>query len=263
MREADAVDGLDRRPDHPQALDLAEREVALEVGDLEQRSGRSSDSLVVLQRGHGVGQVATDLAVGQPRRRSPLGQLGPARVALDLRLELAARVERAARRQVEQAGRRALDRLELGEVLASARASTGAGRRCRASTAGRARSLASPFSTPRPAYITRMSSAVSATTARSCVMRMTAEPNSFWRSLTRSRICACTVTSSAVVGSSAMSSFGLLTRPRAIIARWRMPPENSWGYWLARRCGLGMPTRSSISTARFCATCLLTLLCAR
>ena len=44
-----------------------------------------------------------------------------------------------------------------------------------------------------------------------------------------SRICACTVTSSAVVGSSAISSFGSLMSAIAIITRWRMPPENSCG----------------------------------
>ena len=50
----------------------------------------------------------------------------------------------------------------------------------------------------------------------------------------RSRICACTVTSSAVVGSSAMSRRGSLTRAMAIMARCRMPPENSCGYWSIR-----------------------------
>ena len=51
-------------------------------------------------------------------------------------------------------------------------------------------------------------------------------------SLTRpsvSSTCACTVTSSAVVGSSAMISSGSLMIDMAIIARWRMPPENSCG----------------------------------
>ena len=33
--------------------------------------------------------------------------------------------------------------------------------------------------------------------------------------------------------------------PMAIIARCRMPPENSWGYCLARRWGLVIPTASS------------------
>ena len=42
-----------------------------------------------------------------------------------------------------------------------------------------------------------------------------------------SRIWAWIVTSSAVVGSSAMSSSGLVERAIAIITRWRMPPD-SW-----------------------------------
>ena len=41
------------------------------------------------------------------------------------------------------------------------------------------------------------------------------------------RICACTVTSSAVVGSSAMRRSGSLASAMAIITRWRWPPE-SW-----------------------------------
>ena len=44
-----------------------------------------------------------------------------------------------------------------------------------------------------------------------------------------SRICAWTVTSSAVVGSSAISSSGSMTSAIAIITRWRMPPESSCG----------------------------------
>ena len=40
---------------------------------------------------------------------------------------------------------------------------------------------------------------------------------------------ACTVTSSAVVGSSAISSVGLRAMAMAIMARWRMPPENWCG----------------------------------
>ena len=53
-----------------------------------------------------------------------------------------------------------------------------------------------------------------------------------------SRIWACTVTSRAVVGSSAISTSGSLAIAIAIIARWRMPPENSCGYWRARVVGL-------------------------
>ena len=58
-------------------------------------------------------------------------------------------------------------------------------------------------------------------------------------SRSRSRICACTVTSSAVVGSSAMSSCGRQTSAIAIITRWRMPPENSCGYWSSRADRVG------------------------
>ena len=52
---------------------------------------------------------------------------------------------------------------------------------------------------------------------------------SAWISASRRRICAWTVTSSAVVGSSAMSTSGSIARAAAIITRWRMPPENWCG----------------------------------
>ncbi len=65
----------------------------------------------------------------------------------------------------------------------------------------------------------------------------------------RSRICDCTVTSRAVVGSSANSSDGPQARAMAIITRWRMPPDNSWGYWLRRRPASGMRTSLSSRSA--------------
>ena len=77
--------------------------------------------------------------------------------------------------------------------------------------------------------MTAMSSVTSATTPRSWVIMITAVPVSACSRSISSRICACTVTSSAVVGSSAISSFGSLISAMAIIARWRMPPENSCG----------------------------------
>jgi hypothetical protein len=43
------------------------------------------------------------------------------------------------------------------------------------------------------------------------------------------RICFCTVTSSAVVGSSATISFGSAAKAEAIRMRWRMPPDSSCG----------------------------------
>ncbi len=71
--------------------------------------------------------------------------------------------------------------------------------------------------------------ASSATTPRSCVMRMIAVPVSSRSCRMSSRICAWIVTSSAVVGSSAMSSRGRHASAIAIIARWRMPPESLCG----------------------------------
>ena len=55
----------------------------------------------------------------------------------------------------------------------------------------------------------------------------------------RSRICAWIVTSSAVVGSSAIRSFGLQASAMAIITRWRMPPESWCGYSLSAPPRLG------------------------
>ncbi len=81
-------------------------------------------------------------------------------------------------------------------------------------------------------------------------------PSRSWRLLSSSRICACTVTSSAVVGSSAISSLGSLASAIAIITRWRMPPENSCGYWSTRRSGSGIPTIVSSSTTRLRASAL-------
>ena len=80
-------------------------------------------------------------------------------------------------------------------------------------------------STTRPAYITTTASQLSATTPRSWVMSMTAMPALGLQPLSSSRICAWIVTSSAVVGSSAMSSSGLHASAMAIITRWRMPPR--------------------------------------
>src|SRR2546429_626830 len=78
-------------------------------------------------------------------------------------------------------------------------------------------SSAVPSSTILPAYITWMLSQCSATTPRSCVMMTTAALNSSWSRSIRSRIWAWTVTSSAVVGSSAIRRSGV--RESAIAVR--------------------------------------------
>ncbi len=75
--------------------------------------------------------------------------------------------------------------------------------------------------------MTSTRSATSATTPMSWVMKMTAMCISSCSRRISSRIWAWMVTSSAVVGSSAMRSVGLHDSAIAIITRWRMPPE-SW-----------------------------------
>ena len=72
-----------------------------------------------------------------------------------------------------------------------------------------------------------------------------------WMRSSTSRTWAWIVTSRAVVGSSAIRTSGSLAIDMAIMARWRMPPENSCGYWSTRAWGLGIPTTSSRSTASF------------
>ena len=70
-------------------------------------------------------------------------------------------------------------------------------------------------------------------------------PRSVTSSRIRPRICFCTVTSSAVVGSSAISTSGSQASAMAIMMRWRCPPENWCGKLSTRRAASGMPTRSS------------------
>ena len=57
-------------------------------------------------------------------------------------------------------------------------------------------------------------------------MMISAMPNRWVRSFISSRIWAWMVTSSAVVGSSAMISLGSQASAMAIMIRWRMPPDS-------------------------------------
>ena len=58
------------------------------------------------------------------------------------------------------------------------------------------------------------------------------------------------VTSSAVVGSSAIKSLGWQASAIAIMTRWRRPPESSCGYCAKRRSGAPIPTMRSSSSTR-------------
>ena len=91
------------------------------------------------------------------------------------------------------------------------------------------RSSTDAVSTMVPAYITATRSATPAITPRSWVMSTIAAPVAFRAVWSTSRICAWIVTSSAVVGSSAIRSFGLVSSAMAMTMRWRMPPESSCG----------------------------------
>jgi hypothetical protein len=60
-------------------------------------------------------------------------------------------------------------------------------------------------------------------------MRMKAAPRSAQLSLMRSMICACTDTSSAVVGASAITSSGSAQSASAMTTRCRIPLEKACG----------------------------------
>ena len=117
----------------------------------------------------------------------------------------AARRERTAGRQIDER-RRACPRSASAAALARRRGaeSSRAVPACTASAADRTRRRHVPVSTSVPAYITATRSAKPAMTPRSWVIRMIAAPVTFRAVCSTSRICAWIVTSSAVVGSSAM-----------------------------------------------------------
>ena len=154
------------------------------------------------------------------------------------------RASRRVRRPAGDGGQRRVRRgVELGQSPPAAPA-------CRASASRRTIPRVGARSTTRPAYITATSSVRPATTPRSWVIRIIAMCRRRCSRASRSRICACTVTSSAVVGSSAISSRGSQDSAMAMATRWRIPPESWCGYCRSRCSGAGMPTDASSSTAR-------------
>ena len=257
--EVEPVDRL-HRPDLALQQPPGDREVLLQAAS--RRAGRSRGSWAGSLQLRARSQPCRHLLVQDP---APLGVVevagapgGPARLAQLRTLGLgqpagaapgaAARVERAARGRVSRRRRASRGSASAGPCRpVEAAASTPAGPRCRGARARRTSRRRCPSRRTRPPYITRMSSANSATTPRSWVMSMIAESNSACRSRIRSRICACTVTSSAVVGSSAISRSGSLEAPsrssRAAACRRRTCADSRRP---AGR-GCGMPTRPSRS----------------
>jgi hypothetical protein len=98
--------------------------------------------------------------------------------------------------------------------------------------------------------MTSICSATSAMTPRSWLIRISAAPVCSLIVRRVSRIIAWTVTSRAVVGSSAMISSGEFAIAIAMTTRWRMPPDSSCGYRPASCAACGRPTSPSRSTAR-------------
>ena len=124
-------------------------------------------------------------------------------------------------------------------------------------------SRAGPCSRISPSRITMTWSAISPTTARSCVMNSTDICRRFCSWPMSSRICFWIVTSSAVVGSSAISSLGSQAIAIAIITRCCCPPDICDGNMSMRRAGSGMPTSASRSTARLRAAAPARPMCSR
>ena len=73
--------------------------------------------------------------------------------------------------------------------------------------------------------MTAIRSATSVTTPKSWVMNRMPWPWSSFSSRTSWRMRAWVVTSSAVVGSSAISSAGFMASAMAMTTRWHWPPE--------------------------------------
>jgi creatinine amidohydrolase len=80
-----------------------------------------------------------------------------------------------------------------------------------------------------PACITPTRSHICRITGRSWLMNSIVRSSSSCRSLSRFRICAWMDTSSADTASSQTSSAGFRASARAMLTRWRWPPESSCG----------------------------------
>ena len=86
-----------------------------------------------------------------------------------------------------------------------------------------------PCSTTSPRSITAIVPQYRAASPRSCVISIIAMPRSATSPANRSITVRCVVTSSPVVGSSAISRCGSQAIAIAIITRWHIPPESSAG----------------------------------
>ena len=125
---------------------------------------------------------------------------------------------------------------------------------------GAVRSLSTgASSTTRPSFITNTRSHVCATKPRSWVINSSPVPRSATSFKISSTMARWLVTSSAVVGSSQISSSGSCANAMAISTRCRCPPDSWCGYRLAMSAGSS--TFPNSSTARAMAWRLVTRKC--
>lgn len=116
-----------------------------------------------------------------------------------------------------------------------------------------------PLSTIRPAYVTATWPQSADTTPKSRVMNSTAAPRRSASPPISACACACTVTSSAAVDSSAMRTAGSLASAMEMQTRSRMPPDSSCGQASILRRAAGRRASSSRSAAFSRAATLLEL----
>src|SRR3954452_8067721 len=115
------------------------------------------------------------------------------------------------------------------------------------------RSAERASSTIRPPYMIAIRSENSTSSDRSWVMNSPEKSSRSRSSTSCARICRCITTSSAVVGSSMMTTCGSRTSAIPIITRCRMPPDSWCGYASIRSAEI--PTSFSISCARAVRAC--------
>ncbi len=110
-------------------------------------------------------------------------------------------------------------------------------------------SAVGPDSTTRPRRSTTTRSVTAAMVPMSCVISTTPTRRSSTSRRISARICWRMAASSAVVGSSAMTSSGSVHSASAITTRCRMPPENWCGCSSMRVPGSSIPVSASSSIA--------------
>ena len=131
---------------------------------------------------------------------------------------------------------------QFGEEVAVLRGS--AGRGSAGVSAGRSARSSSPAPVCAVKTTTRSASAIAS--SMECVTRMIEAPLSRQIWSRKSCILDRVWTSSAANGSSIISTLGRMASARAQAARWRMPPDNSSGFFSSMS---PRPTERSISTA--------------